>query len=235
MESSSFTHAAFFDVDETLITVKSMFAFRRHWLAAHGDDDGGSFAAEWAETKARADAGVDRIEINRAYYRRFAGVPRAELFAAGRAWYEEYRRGADAFVSATVRAAARHRADGHAVVLVSGSFRGVLDPLAEELGAHLVLCSEPAVDEHGVLTGAVPRPMIGPNKALGVREVIAGLGLRPEDCFAYGDHSSDLEMLSLVGAPRVVGADPVLTEHARRAGWTVLSAATGPAPAGAPA
>ena len=39
-----------------------------------------------------------------------------------------------------------------------------------------------------------------------------------------------VEMLARVGNPRVVGADPVLTEHAGRFGWPVLPAATGPLP-----
>lgn len=57
---------AFFDVDETLITVKSMFAFLRHWLAERGDD-GGEYARITDEIKQLAAAGTPREEINRHY------------------------------------------------------------------------------------------------------------------------------------------------------------------------
>ncbi|WP_354641709.1 HAD family hydrolase [Kitasatospora camelliae] len=218
--------AAFFDVDETLITVKSMFDFLGYWLALHGDD-GTEHRAAVERVRARAAAGVDRSEINRDYYRRFAGVPRRRLFDAGHAWYAEYRHREDAFIGASLAAVADHRAQGDTVVLVSGSFRGVLDPFAAEIGATRVLCSEPLADADGILTGEILRPMIGPVKAQAVVETQAELGLSPADCYAYGDHSSDLPMLRTVGRPRVVGEDPVLAGQAALHGWPMLSGAPG--------
>ncbi|MDT3398061.1 HAD-IB family hydrolase [Streptomyces sp. B1866] len=219
--------AAFFDVDETLLNTKSMFHFLRYWMAREGDDGSGHDAV-MAELRAQADAGVHRSEINRRYYRRFAGTDGRELAAAGREWYEKYRTGAGAFVLATWAAAARHRKAGDLVALVSGSFRGLLEPLAEDVGADVVLCSEPLAGPDGRLTGEIRRPMIGTVKADGVRETIAELALAAGECFAYGDHSSDLDMLLSVGNPVVVGADPVLLARAQSQDWPVLSAAAGP-------
>ena len=51
--------AAFFDVDETVIRVKSMFDFLRFWLACRGDD-GSVYAATMSEIHALAAQGVDR-------------------------------------------------------------------------------------------------------------------------------------------------------------------------------
>ncbi|PZT72578.1 HAD family hydrolase [Streptomyces sp. AC1-42T] len=219
--------AAFFDVDETLINTKSMFDFLRFWMARHGDD-GSGHAAVMAGVREAADSGVHRSEINRRYYRGFAGVPRDELWAAARAWYEEYRRGPAAVTVATWAAASRHREAGDLVVLVSGSFPGCLEPLAEDLGADLILCSEPVVGPDGRLTGEVERPMIGSVKADAVRETIAERGLNAAGSSCYGDHASDLDMLLAVGRPVVVGGtDRVLIEHAQRLDWPVLSAAPG--------
>jgi HAD superfamily hydrolase (TIGR01490 family) len=127
-------------------------------------------------------------------------------------------------VAATVTALARHRAAGHIVVLVSGSFRACLDPLARELGARLVLCTEPIVDADGRLTGEVRQPMIGSVKVASVAAAMTTLGVRPADCHAYGDHASDLGMLAQVGHPAVVGTDTVLVAHATLHGWPVLPA-----------
>jgi HAD superfamily hydrolase (TIGR01490 family) len=226
--------AAFFDVDETLITAKSMFDFLRDWLARDRSPEvaDAECAAVLRQVREAAAAGVDRTEVNRGYYRRFAGEPWAELSAAGAAWYAAYRRRPRAYVAESTAALAAHVAAGDTVVLVSGSFRGCLEPLAAHLGAHRILCSEPLVDAAGLLTGEVRRPMIGPAKADGVSETIAALGLRAADCHAYGDHSSDLGMLQRVGHPHVVGADPVLRAEAARRGWPVLTATPTEAPAG---
>ncbi|MET7570694.1 HAD-IB family hydrolase [Streptomyces sp. NPDC005492] len=219
--------AAFFDVDETLIGVKSMFDFLRFWILRNGGDESdyehamATFRTMWSE-------GVPRPEVNRAYYRRFAGAPWTELLAAGQDWYDDYRRRPDAFVLASVDALRRHVTAGDTVVLVSGSFTGCLGPLARELRADVVLCSEPLADAEGRLTGEVRRPMIGDAKTDSVAETLARLGADAAECSGYGDHSSDLGMLRLLGRPHVVGGhDPVLADHAARLGWPVLPAETG--------
>jgi phosphoserine phosphatase len=77
-----------------------------------------------------------------------------------------------------------------------------------------VLCARPEVRD-GVLTGGLlGGPMIGEGKRAAVRAVLRA---HPEaaarDCYAYGDHISDLPMLAEVGHPVVVGADPELARR----------------------
>jgi|GEM_PF-111736 HAD superfamily hydrolase (TIGR01490 family) len=220
------SNAAFFDVDETLIAAKSMFDFLRFWTARCGDDTG--YERVVSRLRDMAERGVPRAVTNREYYRYFRGVPLTELRAAGADWYARYRRRPDAFVTATLDELHRHRARRTTIVLVSGSFPACLEPLAEELHADLVLCTEPLVGPDGRLTGEVRQPMIGAAKAAAVRDVIAARGLVAADCYGYGDHVSDLEMLLQVGHPVVVGTDPVLLEHAGRHGWRRLPADAGP-------
>ncbi|MER5352942.1 HAD-IB family hydrolase [Kitasatospora sp. NPDC002551] len=220
---------AFFDVDETLLAVKGMAAFREHWDASRAH-------ARTSERPADLDytaPGVPREELNRRYYRGFAGVPAAALRPAVRAWYADYRRGPQAFVAPALAALARHRALGHAVVLVSGSLRPLLEAVAEDLGADEVRCTEQSVSPGGLLTGEVDRPMIGPAKAEAVASVLRGRGARAADCFAYGDHGSDLAMLRAVGHPVVVNGSPDLLAEAARVGWAVLGGRRGPRNAGA--
>ncbi|KAF2776490.1 HAD-IB family hydrolase [Streptomyces sp. OM5714] len=218
--------AAFFDVDETLITAKSMFLFLRHWLADNGDD-GTVYRRQADALRATVGQGLPREVGNRAYYGNFAGARVSDVLAAGQAWYAGYRRRPDAFVTACVAALERHRAAGDEVVLVSGSFEACLAPIAEDLGAGLVLCSDPRTAPDGTYTGEVGTSMIGVAKAEAVTKTIAGLGVAASDCYAYGDHSSDLGMLGVVGHPVVVGEDTVLRDIARKQGWPVLPAAGG--------
>ncbi|GAA0573346.1 HAD-IB family hydrolase [Paractinoplanes ferrugineus] len=207
---------AFFDVDETLLVGKSMVEFLRYW-----SDSEGVFRRTVGELEEVAGRS-GRAAANRAYYLLFAGVANEALAEAGRRWYAEHRRRPAAFVRATAAALADHRAAGDQVVLVSGSCRAILDPLAADVAADEVLCTELEVDGDGRLTGAVAAAMIGPAKADAAAGLLRRLGVRPADCFAYGDHASDLDLLTAVGNPRVVGDDPVLGSWAGQHGWPVL-------------
>ncbi|MBN0044354.1 HAD-IB family hydrolase [Streptomyces actuosus] len=214
---------AFFDVDETLIDLKSMFSFLEFHLA----DAGRYRAAEDALTGA-ARAGVPREETNRAYYRNYAGRDVAALAADGHRWFARELRREGFFHADVVAELRRLRGAGHRIALVSGSFRACLDPIAEHLAVDDVLCSEPGVAE-GRYTGEVLSTVIGEGKATAARALMLRTGARPEDCVAYGDHASDLPLLSCVGTAGVVGDDPVLTAHAARRGWTIFPPAAGAA------
>lgn len=212
---------AFFDVDETLLAGKSMLGFWQFWSARP------SRTGRPPVARPRT-AGADRGTLNRAYFALFAGVHRSSLEAAARQWYARYRGGPRAYLSETLRALRNHQREGDEVVLVTGSGTALVRPIADDLGVRHVLATEQLTDAAGVLTGEVRRPMIGAAKAEAAAGFIGGLGVRARDCWAYGDHSTDLPMLSLVGRPVVVGEDPVLAAHGTARGWRFLSARTGP-------
>lgn len=70
---------ALFDVDETLISIKSMFRFLAHHFASLGHPSSRYTEAAGLLTT-RAAAGVPRAKTNRTYYEFFAGQP-VELVA----------------------------------------------------------------------------------------------------------------------------------------------------------
>ncbi|MET7717868.1 HAD-IB family hydrolase [Streptomyces sp. NPDC005407] len=207
---------AFFDVDETLIDIKSMFSFLEFHLA-----DPDRYRAAAGELTRAARAGVPREETNRAYYRNYAGVEQEAVAESGRRWFARERQRDGFLHQDVVRELRRLQAEGYQVALVSGSFRACLEPIAEHLGADHVLCSEPDVAA-GRYTGEVRTAVIGAAKATAARALMDRSGARPEECVAYGDHASDLPLLTCVGGAAVVGDDPVLAEHADRFGWIRL-------------
>jgi HAD superfamily hydrolase (TIGR01490 family) len=225
--------AAFFDVDETLITIKSMFRFLEYYLAAPGQE--GAYARAEQELRELAAAGVPREVTNRRYYSHFAGADARLVAARGESWFAgELRRGG-LFHPPALAALRGHQGAGDLVFLVSGSFPGCLDPVARHVGADGLLCSMPVIDG-GRYTGEVSQVMIGAAKGAAASQAMAGRGLLARNCAAYADHASDLSLLEAVGRPVVVGADPVLLRHARAGHWGRLPAAVpavaGPGPEG---
>ncbi len=218
--------AAFFDVDETLITVKSMFEFLRHWRAEHGDD-GSGYRAEFEAIGALARAGAPREDVNREYFRLYRGAPATELAASGRRWFESFAAGGDGFYLDAVRALHHHRERGDLVVLVSGSFGAVLTPIAEAVRADLVFATEPIIGAGGLLTGEVVRSVIGRAKADVVDAVVRDYGIDQDRTYGYGDHASDLPMLTRVAHRRIRGSDPALLDAARSPDWELLGDGTG--------
>ncbi len=214
---------AFFDVDETLITVKSMFRFLEYHLVA-----GGRGMTEYQRIsdglQALSRSGISRADTNRLYYRAYAGQLVNELSHQGTDWFNAELSGGVLFRPEVVAELKRHQADGDLIVLVSGSFAPCLDPIAAHLDIHRVECTRPVIAA-GRYTGVVETPIIGVGKADAVRRVIAETGADPQRCVAYGDHGSDLPMLLEVGERVAVGDDADLAAHATGPKWRRLDVA----------
>lgn len=203
-------YLVFSDVDETLISRKSMFDFLSFWLEDRGPGGAERYRAVRGRLQELADSGVPREEINRRYYRQYEGEPADEVAAAGEQWFADRSADPAFFIPSTVEALRAHRAAGAVLILVSGSFEPCLAPIARVVGAAHVLCTRPEI-RGGRYTGRVPEPLIGEGKAAAVQRLLAAHpAVRAEDCYAYGDHPSDLPMLRLVGHPVAVGHDPHL-------------------------
>ncbi|MBU6533287.1 HAD-IB family hydrolase [Streptomyces sp. A108] len=212
---------AFFDVDETLITIKSMSGFLAFYWDRTGEDRRRFLRVRDEHLREQA-AGASRSRLNRAFFRHFRGAPSAGLYRAGREWFAAEQAGGGLFHRPAVDALHGHRRAGDLVVLVSGSFLPCLAPIAEALHADAVLCT--AAEEYdGVLTGEVGPPVIGPRKAELARRTMSDRRADPSACHAYGDHASDADLLRAVGHPVVVGDDPVLNRLAQRERWARLA------------
>lgn len=224
---------AFFDVDETLIRVQSLFRFLEYRLWLEGGD-----VIDYLNTCARlqqlASSSAGREAANRAYYRLYAGARVADVRAQGAAWFDAELRDPDLFHPEVLASLRGHREAGHLVVLVSGSFRACLEPMAAHLGADEVLCSLPRVSE-GRYTGEVELAMVGSAKRRAATELMARLGAHPGDCHAYGDHACDLPLLQVVGHPVAVGRDPNLVAAADVGEWSRIGGHRRPALVTSPA
>ncbi|MFH0180587.1 HAD family hydrolase [Streptomyces cacaoi] len=220
------SYLVFSDVDETLITVKSMFDFL-HYRLVHRRGAAGEEEYEriMGGIRRRAADGTPRADINRFYYSHYADESVETITALADDWFAERSSSTRGFYIDSTRAALRaHRAAGAGLVLVSGSFPPLLEPLAREVGADAILCTRPRIVA-GRYTGEVDTPVIGEGKRAAVQgQLDARPDVDPRDCHAYGDHISDLPMLELVGHPVVVGDDSELREALARHSTSVRTA-----------
>ncbi|WP_103532676.1 HAD family phosphatase [Streptomyces sp. SM11] len=202
----------FSDVDETLISVKSLFDFLDFYFTGRYGADGIRHAAETRRRIAALIGGGSPREVaNRVYYEAWRGEQLDVVTGWGARWFSLRSSSERFYVPAVLAALRKHQENGDCIVLVSGSFAAVVDPIAADIGADHVLCTRPEVRD-GIFTGSVAgEPCIGEGKRRAVRDLAKGYPcINLTDCHGYGDHPSDLPMLTEVGHPVVVGGSPEL-------------------------
>lgn len=221
------TRYAFFDVDETLISLKSMFSFRDFYMRWKLGPSRGALAQELAlaQVQEQVARGLDRSQVNRLFWQSFCGDEQTDVQQAARAWHQQVRRLPGYFIAEALDALQAHQREGIQPVFVSGSCTEILEPLAAELGVGLMLTNRLEV-QFRRFTGKLLAPQtIGAGKRQAVEDFLQDSMALASDCYAYGDHLSDLPLLECVGHPRVVAGDAELMAIAQSRGWPVLAAA----------
>ncbi|MES1196058.1 MAG: HAD-IB family hydrolase [Steroidobacter sp.] len=216
---------AFFDVDDTLITIKSLLHFQEYWYQWANDQAGRKAYMEEIQELLAQDAPWEYV--NRRYYAHFEGRSVADVERCVQAWFAEVQRSLQQkrqslFHSAVMDRLQSHRREDVEPVFVSGSFVLLLQPIAERLQVqHVLAIRQQVVD--GVFTGHIlPPQTIGQGKADAVLEFLRERKVNPASCYAYGDDISDVPMLSCVGFPFVVRGGRRLEAHAEQQGWPVM-------------
>lgn len=211
--------AAFFDVDGTLLEGNIIRYYGRLRRREMGRIQGTFFLLGllarvpyyWTVDQFSREALQTRFYRN---YRVFS--PHQLASAAARFFEEELKR--KLYVPALERIA-EHRARGHLIVLVSGSIRQIVSPVAAHIGADAVLCTD-LEERNGVLTGAVRGgSLAGDRKAAALRGLAREHGISLAQSYAYADSLDDVPMLSCVGSAVVVNAGERLRKVASEKGW----------------
>ncbi|TRW81465.1 phosphoserine phosphatase SerB [Mycolicibacterium sp. 018/SC-01/001] len=98
--------------------------------------------------------------------------------------------------------------------VVSGGFRQVIEPLAEDLMLDFVAANHLEIVD-GVLTGRVIGTVVDrPGKAKALRDFAAAFGVPMEQTVAVGDGANDIDMLTAAGLGVAFNAKPALREVA---------------------
>lgn len=123
-------------------------------------------------------------------------------------------------------ALARHQAEGHRVVLLSGTFQPLLEVVAARVGADGAV-GTPLAQRDGRFLGQIVPPLsVGAGKAARLRDCAAGHGIDLAASFVYTDAFTDAPVLEMVGHPVAVYPDTRLAALAAERGWPVIGSVT---------
>ncbi|WP_025127056.1 HAD family phosphatase [Pseudomonas sp. PH1b] len=119
------------------------------------------------------------------------------------------------------KAIAAHRQAGDRILVISASGTHLVKPIAARLGIDEVLGIELEV-RHGVYTGQTLGTLTyREGKITRLLEWLDAEEENLEGATFYSDSRNDLPLLLRVDHPQVVNPDPVLREHAQKAGWPI--------------
>lgn len=211
--------AAFFDLDETLISTKSMFMFLDFYLRQTRRPQAPTYENVMQAIHAKVKEGASRIDINHYYYSLFEGERQAYVRQLAD---ECFARSPIQWQHDVVARLKRHLHKGDRVVIVSGAMRDIIDPIAKQLGVIEFLCSELGIRD-GFYTGTLMQQAIGVGKADLLQRYCTSHDVDPAQCWAYGDHLSDRHMLSCVGHAVAVYPHADLMALARARRWEVIN------------
>lgn len=117
-----------------------------------------------------------------------------------------------------------HQAQGHRVILLSGTFEDLLAVVGERLGVNEVVGTR-LEQRDGQYVGKALRPICqGQGKLERLRAYVSGAGKTVDwaASFAYADSISDRSVLEAVGHPVAVYPDEELAALARQRGWSII-------------
>ena len=104
------------------------------------------------------------------------------------------------------------------MVLCSSALTIHAEPVARALGITQLVCNPFELDDNGLLTGGIERPIVwGARKAAAAQKFCDENGVDLKVSYFYADGDEDVALMSLVGHPRPVNP---------RAGLAAAAAAT---------
>ncbi|MCY4045095.1 MAG: HAD-IB family hydrolase [Cellvibrionales bacterium] len=190
--------AAFFDVDNTLINTKSLLSFL-DFMIEKDHKNINKYEAFKINLKQMFINNQPRELINRHYFSVLRGHNVEYIKQLAELWVNEQIENKYFFNYELLGRVERFKKDNLRIVLVTGSFEAILEPLNRYLKADDILCSEPEIIDgiySGELTGAA---CIGEGKRQAVLKYALMHNICIEESWAFGDDDTDIPMLETVG------------------------------------
>lgn len=212
---------AIFDLDNTLLAGDSDHAWGE-FLVQQGLVDGAWYKAQ----NDRFYADYCRGELDIIAYSEFVfAVLAREAPATLAAWHQAFMQDKveKMLLPKGRELLARHREQGHRLLIITATNRFITAPIAAALGVTDLIATEPEVRD-GRYTGKVSGvPCYQHGKIERLQQWLAETGESVEGAWFYSDSRNDIPLLEFVTHPVAVDPDEALRAHAVSRGWAVLS------------
>jgi len=212
------TVAAFFDMDNTLLTVDTGVSYTR-WLYRRGELSRRMLAKALYWSTLYKLAVLDMETVFTKLCLGLEGDSEADMIAKCDIWYREHI--APFVAPAALVALERHRQLGHAVVLATGSTVYAARPVAAGIGIDHVLATELEVDGD-TFTGKPRALCFGHHKVKLAEQWAASHGIDLAKSYFYSDSFNDRPMLERVGHAIAINPDARLSRLAKQRGWPMM-------------
>ena len=214
-------HAAFFDLDKTIVSRSSSLALSRPLYRAGMVSRGQLMRGAYAQLVYLL-VGADEQRMERLKEGMLALTKGWDRGQVERLVQDVILDVIDPYVyQEALDLMELHRAEGRQIYIVSSSPEEVVRPLARHFGASGVIATRAQVGEDGRYTGELEFYAYGHQKADAIRDIADRVGLELAGSYAYTDSITDLPMLEAVGNPVAVNPDPRLRRIARDRRWAV--------------
>jgi HAD superfamily hydrolase (TIGR01490 family) len=213
--------AAFFDLDRTLISGSSTFAFGvAAWRASLLD--GRQLTGDAARALSFRMFGASDERTRQTRDRLLEAIEGTDEVDLAHLSHDIVPRLVDQVRPESRELIEWHREAGRDQWIVSASAQGIVDPLAHAIGMTGGIGTRVQVRD-GTFTGELDGPFVyGEGKVVAIRAIAREHGYDLSRCYAYSDSISDRPMLELVGHPVAVNPDRGLETLARARGWPIV-------------
>ncbi|MGQ3892012.1 HAD-IB family hydrolase [Legionella sp. CNM-4043-24] len=215
------SYSVFFDLDDTILNCKSLCEVLKYYYIETSPD---FLAGEQAYKKFferlkyyELQTKSSRAQMNRYFYQQFSSFNVCQMQQVSVEWFYKNRKH---IINKKVHSEMiKHQSNGANIVIVTGSFEDCVRTIADFFEIPDIICSKLEV-ENGCYTGNITGdPVIGKGKQRGIINYSELHRLDLSGSYAYGDHISDIHMLSLVDNPVVVGTSKLLFQIAEQLAW----------------
>ncbi|MEN8179616.1 MAG: HAD family phosphatase [Pseudomonadota bacterium] len=118
---------------------------------------------------------------------------------------------------------AKHRDAGDELIIITATNSFVTSPIAERLGVHHLVATEPEVIQGQYTGNVVGEPCFREGKVKRLHRWLSDYQMNLEASWFYSDSHNDIPLLEEVDNPVAVDPDEILSALARERGWPEIS------------